>query len=438
MDLELSRRGLISVLAAGAAAPVPYLLKGEQSDGAFVPRHAGPIESSGKSVFYNVRNFGAAGDGTKDDHPAVMAALAKMRADSPEPQVRGDELFLPGGTLYFPPGRYRLSQTLSLKQQVRLLGETRGNGGGRATTLVFPANTTGILINRHNTTDQDGIAPLGGSAEGSIIEGVAVAAQGPHDPKSGATGIYARARCTITSCEAIGFARDGFAFVANEAMPHIGNCNQCVLRESTAQHNGRHGLWIAGDNANACIIENLNVVLNGGYGFCDETLIGQTWIGGHSASNGQLLSGPYRTTSIVWWEQKIYALLPGAGHAQQAALSAPDTNPDLWSLREEGVPQPFPDIPEWEPGLRLAEGGAGYIWRGRHIHLNPYTEGRQGPYFNNAAIALGGSPGAGFVGQGINIYPSEGRLTAPGFSEEQMDDALRLAFRELGAAFNGL
>lgn len=390
----------------------------------------------GAEFALNVRDFGATGDGRSDDYPAVLAVLETLRRNSPEPQPHGDDYFAPGGTLYFPPGRYRLSRTLSLKQQVRLLGETRGNGRGAATQLIFPANTTGILINRQNTEDLDGIAPASTSAEGSVIEGIAVVAEGPPDPASEATGIYARARCALLSCEASGFARDGFALVANEAMPHLGNCNASVLRDCTAQHNGRHGLWIAGDNANACIIENLNTVLNGGYGFCDQTVIGQSWIGGHSASNGQLLSGPYRATAIVWWKGRIYALLPGDGHAARAPHVPPDRDPALWSMREEGVAAPFPDIPQWSPGMALTEGGAGYIGAGRHVHINPYTEGRQGPYYNGGAITLGGSPGAGFVGRGINVYASEGHLDATGASGAHITDALAAAWSRLRRTFS--
>jgi hypothetical protein len=207
------------------------------------------------------------------------------------------------------------------------------------------------------------------------------------------------------------FARDGIAFVANEGGSLVGNVNNSVVRDTTTQFNGRHGLYIAGDNANACVIDNLNTILNGEYGFRDATGIGQTWLGGHSASNGQLGSGLFRTTSIVWYATKIYAVVPG--QAAAAATTVPDTNSAVWLLREEGVPAPFSDIPQWvlngatgnpATAYGFCEGGAGYIGDGRHVHLNAYTEGRQGPYFGDGLVAIGGSPGAGFIGDTLQFF----------------------------------
>lgn len=50
------------------------------------------------SAVLNVRWFGAKGNGQADDHGAIQAAL--------------NEVAVRGGTLYFPPGRYKVSDTL--------------------------------------------------------------------------------------------------------------------------------------------------------------------------------------------------------------------------------------------------------------------------------------------------------------------------------------
>jgi hypothetical protein len=433
-DIQFSRRAVTAVGAIFATTACGRSSEAASARAGSRARSESGVPPCEQRLYLNVRDFGAKGDGTGDDLPAIARALQHLRQAN-SARAPGEEMFAAGGTLYFPAGRYHCSATLSLKQQVRLLGEARGSGNGGATQLVFPPDVTGILINRENTDDQNGGAPSSTSAEGSIIEGMALAASGTPSGASGATGIYARARCTLLRCDVSGFARDGIALVANEAMPQIGNCNASVLRDCSVQHNGRHGLWIAGDNANACIIENLNAVLNGAYGFCDITMVGQSWIGGHSASNGQLLSGPFRATAIVWWKGAIYALLPGDGHADRASRIPPDRDPALWSLREQGVHAPFPDIPQWSPGMALTEGGAGYIGAGRHVHVNPYTEGRQGPYVNNGALALGGSPGAGFVGRGVNVYASEGQLTATGASGPGVRAALDAGWARVRRTF---
>ncbi len=419
-DASVSRRAMIAGLAL-----LPASAASSQATSARTA--TGSICDAG--LFLNVREFGARGDGSGDDWPAIMAALGRLAERSPVPP-RGDDYFVPGATLYFPPGRYALSRTLSLKQQVRLLGESRGNGVGSATTLLFPTNVTGILINRHNTDDLVGSTAPTTSAEGSVLEGITVQGGDGPDRASSATGIYARARCTLIRCEAKYVPRDGVAFIANEAGELLGNCNQSVVRDCSVRGNGRHGLYLFGDNANACIIENLDTVFNGGFGFCDATTIGQTWIGGHSASNGKLGAGPFGTTALVWHAGGIYALVPGDGNAERAARTPPGRDPQLWSLREQ-VPEPFHDIPRWRPGMLLMEGGAGYIGGGRHVHINPYTEGRQAPYFNNGAIAFGGSPGAGFYGRGVNVYASEGQLKALNGESSAIGPALEQARRLL-------
>jgi hypothetical protein len=425
----VSRRELIAASAAASAIAMPTGARAAQT------RPPASLAACGSGAVTNVMSFGAKADGRSDDLPAILRALEHLARQSPVPP-RGEEFFVPSSTLYFPPGRYFLSRTLSLKQQVRLLGESRGNGLGSATALIFPPNVTGILINRHNTSGLTGSGPTTTSAEGSVIEGISVQAAGRPSPTSPATGIYARARCTLISCEAKYFARDGIALVADEAGDLLGNCNQSALRDCAVQGNGRHGLWLFGDNSNACIIENLDATANGGYGFCDATTVGQTWIGGHSATNGKLDSGPFRRTSLVWYRGATYALLPGLGHSVRGSTTPPDRDPDLWSLREK-VGTPFYNIPEWRRGIELIEGGAGYIGGGRHVHLNPYTEGRQGPYFNNGAIAIGGSPGAGFVGRGINVYASEGRLQALNGDDRGIARALQQARQMLSRLLNG-
>jgi hypothetical protein len=81
--------------------------------------------------------------------------------------------------------------------------------------------------------------------------------------------------------------------------------------------------------------------------------------------------------------------------------------------------------------MLIMDGGAGFIGGGRHVHLNPYTEGRQGPYYNGGAIAIAGSPGAGFVGPGVNIYASEGQLTTLDRAEQSLSALLHEAVRRI-------
>lgn len=62
------------------------------------------------SVVFNVKNFGAKGNGVTDDTQAITQAVA---AAGPSP----------GATIYFPAGEYIVSNTLEVRSKVRWLGE---------------------------------------------------------------------------------------------------------------------------------------------------------------------------------------------------------------------------------------------------------------------------------------------------------------------------
>ena len=77
---------------------------------------AGPLEIKAAEPWpdrqFNVRDFGATGTGTTDDTPAVLAAV----------KAAGDQ---GGGVVFFPRGRYLLTQALILPRFVTLRGERR-------------------------------------------------------------------------------------------------------------------------------------------------------------------------------------------------------------------------------------------------------------------------------------------------------------------------
>ena len=60
--------------------------------------------------FFNVREFGAMGDGVTDDSDAIIAAISEIRA-------RG------GGKIFFPKGTYMISKTLYLPSNIHMVGE---------------------------------------------------------------------------------------------------------------------------------------------------------------------------------------------------------------------------------------------------------------------------------------------------------------------------
>lgn len=133
--------------APGTPGPSPYIAKMTE-DGVF-----GPILDMGGEVF-NVRAYGAAGDGVTDDTPAVVAAMAAAAAASPS-----------GGTVVFGPGTYLVGQitvatpgmTFLLAAGASLLCGHTFTGAGAWFDVTAPNVTfCGLGIIDGNWANQDG------------------------------------------------------------------------------------------------------------------------------------------------------------------------------------------------------------------------------------------------------------------------------------------
>jgi Pectate lyase superfamily protein len=104
------------------------------------------------SLWINVKDYGAVGDGGTDDRAAIQAAL---NAVPTSPNV--------GGVVYFPVGRYLIgSPGLSTtRKNIYLLGEVGGmtNIGGTpgAALIAFATNMTMLHIGVPSAEDYDGV-----------------------------------------------------------------------------------------------------------------------------------------------------------------------------------------------------------------------------------------------------------------------------------------
>lgn len=78
-------------------------------------------------VVYNVKGYGAVGNGTTDDRAAIVAAVAAAAAAG-------------GGTVFFPAGTYRISDRVDVGATVNLMG-----AGANCTTLKIDNATAAIL-----------------------------------------------------------------------------------------------------------------------------------------------------------------------------------------------------------------------------------------------------------------------------------------------------
>ena len=104
----------------------------------------------GVTGFFDVKAFGALGDGVADDTAAIVATIQAAQAGDLTP-VAG----ITGSAVYFPPGEYRITSTITLQQFSGLLtGSGRGNARtytaspGNATVIKWdgPANQPMLLL----------------------------------------------------------------------------------------------------------------------------------------------------------------------------------------------------------------------------------------------------------------------------------------------------
>src|SRR5947208_1252426 len=122
-DGIISRRTLLAAAVGAAGAAVPPGLF--ETDVAM--RQARDTSASLFGV-YNVKAYGAAGDGVKDDAAAIAATIAAVPKQ--------------GGIIYFPPGVYLLNSSITVDARTDL---SFVGAGVSATRLQINANGVTVL-----------------------------------------------------------------------------------------------------------------------------------------------------------------------------------------------------------------------------------------------------------------------------------------------------
>lgn len=121
----------------------------------FIPSRLRDILDTYSDLTFNVKAYGAAGDGSTDDTSAIQAAITAAA--------------LVGGIVFFPPGRYKITSTLNVTSPVTLRGVGITQNLFDATS---PSTTTGSRL------------IWGGAAGGTMVN--LCPATGASDPVSGA------------------------------------------------------------------------------------------------------------------------------------------------------------------------------------------------------------------------------------------------------------
>jgi hypothetical protein len=81
--------------------------------------------------YFNVRNYGAVGDGTTDDRNAIAAAITALDAAG-------------GGVLFFPAGNFKMNSSITITNPIRILG----------------VGAAGALTNSYTALPKDSFGPV--------------------------------------------------------------------------------------------------------------------------------------------------------------------------------------------------------------------------------------------------------------------------------------
>ncbi|HEX6740285.1 MAG TPA: hypothetical protein VF079_00625 [Sphingomicrobium sp.] len=371
----------------------------------------------------NVRWFGAKGDNFTDDGPAFAAALNYLKAIA----YQGFGYSSASPALFVPFGTYFLgTTTLDLSHTLIIEGESVGEAGGGATVLRWAANTTGIRVQRFNTSGAsttDSVTHQGGDA--SVIsrlslKGAYVGSEGEHH------GVHLRARATIRDVHIRDFQGDGICILADGTSSTIqGNANNFEVSRVFVE-NCRNGIYVEGGDSNAGVIHSLSALACRQWGVRDRSFLGNSYSGCHTAANGVVANV---TPTLVHLSGRLFYVKPGQA-AAASTNSPPGSAGDnaFWGYARDGAPNPAMSIPTWTSGIGVREGGA-YSTdspSASHVLTNCYSEMDQAPSrLSQNTLVLNGLHAAGVSGCGrltsrlgqLAAFPNfytEGSITADG------------------------
>ncbi len=241
---DLTRRALLSrgaAFATGAGAAV----FGVATVGAAMHRDTGGHGQTAETVF-NVRDFGAAGDGQADDTDHLQHAINAARDT--------------GGVVFFPPGTY-LTRKLTLYSRIHL----RGSGGDATTLRLHPGANSPVI-------ESAGFAGLTGRrADGGItmfsVRDLTIDGNKAHNPKGG-YGLriygygYELTEVVVFNCHNDGIYSEWGPAGALAAPSHQMEARLTGLR---THDNGGHGIAFAGPHDSMML--NCVAAENSGAGF---------------------------------------------------------------------------------------------------------------------------------------------------------------------------
>lgn len=287
------------------------------------------------AIDFNLKDYGAKGNGSADDYQALVDLLAAMDDVDPSGN-RGRRITIPYGIFAF-------SRVPSISRVVDIVGAGQGEDGA-GTTILVDSGSFGILGNSQYSS------PVGKESQWSTISNLRLRAAG----KSAANmhGLVLRTRWRASNLIISGFSGNGVHIVSGDGnnvdgntawaqathyyegqwvtngspgtyfvalrsgvsaasgpgpvaasgtvndgtvlwlrQSYMGNANNWYLDNVRVAECDGHGLYIEGDNVNAGNAKACDFSVNGGWGVYDKSFLGNRFSGCHFATNAL---GPYR------------------------------------------------------------------------------------------------------------------------------------------------
>ena len=263
------------VYVAPASAP-------SGSSGAWVRRFDGPVYPEW---------FGAVGDGTSDDQPAIQAAINFQVAAG-------------GGTVRLAAKQYFCGSALAWSgASISLEGGGSGVQSTGGTIVSFPAGLSGAVNIRNGAQ---------GLGAGSVIralrlKGAGAAAVSDANAALGVgCGILLQSNgCRIEDVVVQGFEGNGVYLLSGVTAPDVSiNANNCTIDGLHVWDNRKNGFATYGLDSNHVQIRGLDSTNSGQFGAFENSALGNIYYGPHFAGNS---AGPMRFGNMTGYNRVLGA-----------------------------------------------------------------------------------------------------------------------------------
>ena len=183
-----------------------------------------------------------------------------------------------GAVIEYGFGGYWHSDTLRPTRTVTIQGprDTVLNGG-RGAHIVVPDGVSGIVIRAGSE------GPTVISAAGTTIRDVAISPRLGGSLVTSAHGVEIKHPAALFNVTINAFGGNGVNIVADVGSGS--NSNVWYMERVYVVNNEGHGVYLQAGDSNAGTGISINAIGNGGWGIYDNSFLGNTWIGCHTATN---------------------------------------------------------------------------------------------------------------------------------------------------------